>query len=75
MRGSALDTTVLESIATNMARRRPDRASSTSRWVIAPACSAAAGAAVVGTAWDTMAFRVERSGARAGRRTAGLTES
>ena len=74
MRGSALDTTVLESIATNMARRRPDRASSTSRWVIAPACSAAAGAAVVGTAWDTMAFRVERAGA-AGRRTAGLTES
>ena len=34
MRGSALVTTVLESIATNIASRRPLRASSTSRCVI-----------------------------------------
>src|SRR6478735_9427844 len=34
MRGSAFETTVLESIATNIASRRPDMASSTSRWVI-----------------------------------------
>ena len=32
MAGSALDTTVLESIATNIASRRPDSASRTSRW-------------------------------------------
>ena len=31
MAGSALDTTVLDSMATNIARRRPDRASSTWR--------------------------------------------
>src|SRR5580765_3176314 len=36
MRGNALDTTVLDSMATNIARRSPDMASSTSRWVIAP---------------------------------------
>src|SRR5512133_2686848 len=39
MRGRALETTVLDSIATNIASRRPDIASSTSRWVIAPDCS------------------------------------
>src|SRR3954452_20027274 len=39
IRGRAFETTVLESIATNMARRRPDMASSTSRWVIAPLLS------------------------------------
>ena len=36
MAGSALDTTVLESIATNIARRRPERASSTWRWLMEP---------------------------------------
>ena len=41
MRGSAFDTTVLDSMATNIARRRPDMASSTSRWVIAPEVSTA----------------------------------
>ena len=45
MRGSALETTVLESIATNIASSRPLRASSTSRCVISPACSAAGGGA------------------------------
>src|SRR4249919_497467 len=34
IRGSAFETTVLESIATNIASRRPDMASSTSRCVI-----------------------------------------
>ena len=43
MVGSALVTIVLDSIATNIASRRPLRASSTSRWVIWPACSAAGG--------------------------------
>src|SRR6478735_10726104 len=41
IRGNALETTVLESMATNIARRRPDMASSTSRWVIAPLPSTA----------------------------------
>ena len=41
IRGSAFETTVLESIATNIASRRPDMASSTSRWVIAPLVSTA----------------------------------
>ena len=41
IRGRALETTVLESIATNIARRRPDIASSTSRCVIAPLPSTA----------------------------------
>ena len=40
MVGSALLTIVLESIATNIARRSPLSASSTWRWVISPACSA-----------------------------------
>ena len=39
-RGSALETTVLESIATNIASSSPLRASRTSRWVICPAGSA-----------------------------------
>ena len=39
MRGSALVTTVLESIATNIASRRPDSASSTSRCDICPEAS------------------------------------
>ena len=43
MVGSALETIVLDSIATNIARRRPLRASSTSRWVIWPDCSAVHG--------------------------------
>ena len=46
MAGSALDTTVLDSIATNIARRRPERASSTWRWLMEPAASA-----VDGTGW------------------------
>ena len=33
--GSAVETTVLERIATNMPSSRPDMASSTSRWLIA----------------------------------------
>src|SRR4051794_33389779 len=41
IRGSAFETTVLESIATNIARSRPDMASSTSRCVIAPLLSTA----------------------------------
>src|SRR6478735_12238680 len=41
IRGRALETTVLESMATNIARRRPDMASSTWRWVIAPEVSTA----------------------------------
>ena len=43
MAGSALDTTVLESIATNIARRRPERASSTWRWLMEPSASAVTG--------------------------------
>src|SRR6478672_9771935 len=39
IRGSAFETTVLESIATNIARNRPDMASSTSRGVFAPLLS------------------------------------
>ena len=41
--GSALVTTVDESIATNMPMSRPDSASSTSRWLIGAAASEAAG--------------------------------
>src|SRR6478735_2109996 len=52
MVGSALLTIVLDSIATNIARRRPLRASSTSRWVISPLCSA-----VMGGAWVTAVLR------------------
>src|SRR5207342_3319995 len=55
MRGSAFDTTVLVSIATNIARRRPDMASSTSRWVIAPLVSLLDGART-GTGCDTDCF-------------------
>ena len=55
MRGSAFETTVLESIATNIARRRPDMASSTSRWVITPP-SLSAGGTRVGTDCDTGCF-------------------
>ena len=40
MVGRALLTIVLDSMATNIARRRPLSASSTSRWVICPLCSA-----------------------------------
>jgi hypothetical protein len=51
MVGSAFVTTVDESIATNMPMSRPDRASSTSRWVIGAAASGAAGSVwSVGTA-------------------------
>ncbi len=39
--GSAVLTTVLERIATNIASRRPDSASSTSRWLM-PSGSAGA---------------------------------
>src|SRR5918995_2499571 len=52
MVGSALLTIVLDSIATNIARRRPLRASSTSRCVISPLCSA-----VTGGAWVTAVLR------------------
>src|SRR6478735_292033 len=56
MRGSALDTTVLDSIATNMASRRPLSASRIWRWVIWPDSSAEAGAETgAGDAWDTEA--------------------
>ena len=40
IRGSALVTTVLESIATNIASSRPLSASMISRWLIGPDCSA-----------------------------------
>src|SRR5687767_3210224 len=50
MAGSALDTTVLDSIATNIARRRPDRASSTWRWLIEPVVSAESGWVELGVA-------------------------
>src|SRR6478736_1347710 len=64
IRGSAFETTVLESIATNIARRRPDMASSTSRWVITPwlsvglsvGVSAGPDGAGVGTGCDTGCF-------------------
>src|SRR3954451_25038543 len=56
MRGRAFETTVLESMATNIARRRPDMASSTSRWVITPWLSAAPDGAGVGTDCDTGGF-------------------
>src|SRR6478736_4440896 len=56
MRGSAFETTVLESIAT----RRPDMASSTSRWVITPWLSVGLfvgpDGAGVGTGCDTGCF-------------------
>src|SRR6478609_980751 len=52
MVGSALLTIVLDSIATNIARRRPLRASSTWRCVISPLCSA-----VTGGAWVTAVLR------------------
>src|SRR4051812_38906132 len=55
MRGSALETTVLESIATNIASRSPDRASSTSRWVITPWSSAGLSAGPAGTTAGTTA--------------------
>jgi len=42
IRGSALVTTVLESIATNIASISPLIASRISRWLICPACSAEA---------------------------------
>jgi len=47
MTGSALETTVLDSMATNIARRRPDMASSTSRCVIAGGSAWVAVGAVV----------------------------
>src|SRR4051794_4027978 len=48
MRGSALETTVLDSMATNIASRSPDMASSTSRWVITPESSAGLSAGPAG---------------------------
>ena len=54
MVGSALLTIVLESIATNIARRSPLRASSTCRCVISPACSAVV---LVAGAWVTACLR------------------
>src|SRR4249920_714991 len=58
MRGSALETTVLDSIATNIASRRPDMASSTSRWVMAPGLASGLVAGLVGP----VAAPPERSG-------------
>src|SRR3954453_18709205 len=66
MRGSALDTTVLDSIATNIASSRPLRASRIWRWVIWPDSAADTGAAETGAAgagdaWDTEArFTMDR---------------
>lgn len=54
MRGSALLTTVLESMATNIARRRPLSASSTSRCDIWPEASAGGG-----TTWVDKEARFE----------------
>ncbi|GAB3686433.1 hypothetical protein GCM10028814_26890 [Angustibacter aerolatus] len=51
MRGSELDTTVLDRIATSMPSIRPDIASSTSRCVMAPAGWSLDGV-VAGATWD-----------------------
>src|SRR4051794_9891465 len=70
MRGNALETTVLDSMATNIARSRPDIDSSTSRWVIAPERSTAlssgasemdGGVVVSGTAFLMCAQRLSKT--------------
>ena len=52
MRGRALVTTVLDNIATNIARRSPLRASSTSRWVMATGAAGVGAEGVKEAAFD-----------------------